>query len=308
MKMKKGIDVSSHNGKLNWELLKSQGVEFAIIRVGYGGDAESQDDKYAEYNMSECERLDIPYGVYLYSYALAYEGATSEANHTLRVIKGHNPTIGVFYDMEDADGYKSKNGLNPYSNGGKLTEFCKIFCKAIEAAGYKAGVYANLDYFRNVLDKSSLSDWIIWLAQWGPSKPSMECDIWQYSSDGSFSGVSGRFDVNYLYTYVETESTPETVPVGDKTIDELAQEVIEGKWGNDEDRKNRLTAAGYDYYAVQNRVNEMFMDAPVVHTIKKGETLTSIANDYGTTVEALAKLNNIENIHLIYAGDKLKIR
>lgn len=303
--MKKGIDVSSHNGKLDWSKLKSQGVEFAFIRIGYGQDSTDQDDKYAEYNMSECERLGIPYGVYIYSYAITSANVESEIKHTLRMIKGYNPELGVFYDMEDADGYKRRAGVNVYQSKKLLTGFCKQFCKAIEEAGYKAGTYANLDYFRNVLNVAELDEWLIWLAQWKVSEPAIKCDVWQYTSEGTFNGVTGRFDMNYLYTEVmQTETKPAL-----KSVDVIAQEVIDGKWGNGDERKARLTAAGYNYNEVQTRVNEIMAKVnEQYYTVKAGDTLSSIAKAYNTTIDKLVKLNNIDNPNLIYTGDKLRIK
>ena len=297
--MKKGIDVSSHNGKLDWNKLD---VDFAIIRIGYGGDIKKQDDSQAIYNMTECERLGIPYGVYLYSYALNDSQVESEIDHTLRMIKGRKVELGVFYDMEDADGYKAKNGINVYKSRDLLTGFCVKYCEAIERAGYKVGVYANLDYFKNVLYVNKLVKWLIWLAQWGVSKPAMTCDMWQYTSDGAFNGVTGRFDMNYLY-----DGVVKSEPV--KSIDKVAQEVIDGKWGNGEDRKTKLTAAGYNYSEVQARVNELMTKINEdYYEVKSGDTLSKIAQKYNTTVDKLVKLNNIDNPNLIYTGDKLRVK
>lgn len=310
--MRKGIDVSSHNGKLDWSKLNAQGVEFAIIRVGFGQDDTDQDDNKAIYNMDECERLGIPYGVYLYSYAVTEANVDSEIKHTLRLIKGRKPELGVYYDMEDADNYKARKGINVYKSRDLLTGFCVKFCEAIEAAGYKAGVYANLDYFKNVLDKSKLDNWLIWLAQWKVSKPAIGCDMWQYTSDGAFDGVKGRFDMNYLYTEVKDmakpEVKPETKPVKKLTDKEVAQEVLDGKWGNGKERKDRLTKAGYDYDTVQSIVNQMVASNGTVYEVKKYDTLTSIAKKYNTTVSKLVADNDIKNPNLIYVGQKLVIK
>ena len=98
------IDVSSYNGFIQWDNMKNY-IEGTIIRIGYGNDIQSQDDAAAIRNMDECERLGIPYGVYLYSYALDYYDAASETAHALRLLKGRSPELGVWFDMEDADGY-----------------------------------------------------------------------------------------------------------------------------------------------------------------------------------------------------------
>jgi GH25 family lysozyme M1 (1,4-beta-N-acetylmuramidase) len=139
------IDVSKHNGVIDWDTTK-ENVDGVIIRVGHGNDSTSQDDQQAIRNMEECERLGIPYGVYLYSYALNNAEAESEAAHALRMVEGYNPVLGVWFDMEDADGYKEKHGFNPYDNRQEITDFCKIFCDRVSEAGYKTGVYASKNY------------------------------------------------------------------------------------------------------------------------------------------------------------------
>lgn len=193
------IDVSKHNEVIDWDTVKNS-IDGAIIRVGHGNDSTSQDDPQAIRNMEECERLGIPYGVYLYSYALNNAEAESEAAHALRMVSGHNPVLGVWFDMEDADGYKEKHGFNPYANRQKITDFCKIFCDRVSECGYKTGVYASKNYWDSVIYADQLSDYEVWLAHWGISEPSMDCLLWQYTSDGEVAGVpSSRVDMNYWY-------------------------------------------------------------------------------------------------------------
>lgn len=197
--MFKGIDVSNHNGVIDWEKVKAAGVDFAIIRIGYGSDIESQDDEQAIRNIQECERLGIAWAAYLYSYALTVKGAISEAEHALRVIKGFAPPLGVWFDMEDADGYKAGKGLNVYNERELITEMCKTFCDKIAEAGYKTGIYANKNYFDNVIIAEQVADYDKWLAHWGIDEPSMPCLFWQYTSDGSVNGINGRVDMDYYY-------------------------------------------------------------------------------------------------------------
>lgn len=206
--MIRGIDVSDNNGYLDWDSIKADNIDFAFIRIGYGSNYESQDDRQAVRNMEECERLGIPYGVYIYSYALNETDAESEVAHILRMAKGHNPALGFYYDMEDADGYKVNHGLNPYENGDILTNFCNIFADRIKEFGYESyGTYANMNYFNNVLgDVNGLK----WLAIWGiDSCPVEWAEVWQYSSDGIVSGNgSSRMDMNY---YINEEHFNELV-------------------------------------------------------------------------------------------------
>lgn len=199
LQSKSGIDVSSHQGTIDWDAVKADGIEFAIIRVGFGSDEGDQDDKQAINNMLGCERVGLPYAVYLYSYALEDHQVLSEASHVLRMIDGHKPQLGVWFDMEDADGYKERNGMNVFESRQLLTDFCKTFCNIINATGNKAGIYANMNYFSNVLYLDQLLDYDKWLAIWGPSKcPDGDWKVWQYTSDGTVSGIGGRVDMDVL--------------------------------------------------------------------------------------------------------------
>lgn len=202
-----GMDVSNYNGQIDWDAVKASGeVKFAIIRVGYGDDIASQDDKRAVYNMNECERVGIPYGVYLFSYAVSTDEAYSEAAHVLRMLQGRKPILGVYLDVEnqsydDGSNYYQKHGLDPYSEDGRrrLTDYTKIVLSAVTNAGYKAGIYMNQNYYCNVLYMNELAGYR-WLAAWGDygSCPIEGCKMWQYTSDGKVTGVpSERVDMNY---------------------------------------------------------------------------------------------------------------
>lgn len=195
-----GVDVSSYNGTMDWPKAMSVGVEFAIIRIGFGDDYPSQDDSQAIRNMQECEKYGIPYGVYIYSYALSEREVDSEIAHTLRVIKGHNPKLGVWFDMEDADYYKERNGFSPYAHGAQLTEFCLRYMRGIRAAGYPVvGVYANTDYFNNVLDYNRIkAEGLIWLAHWRTATPGWPYDMWQYTEQGMRAINGNNFDTNRI--------------------------------------------------------------------------------------------------------------
>ena len=199
----KGIDVSEHQGEIDWEAVKADGVTFAILRVGYGGDYSDQDDKCFAYNVSECERLGIPYGVYLYSYAYDAASARSEANHVLRVLGDHKPSYPVYYDLE----YTS-NG-SPAGNDGSgavsitnddLSEFATIFCNAVSEAGFTPGIYANLNWWNNYLTDSCFSQWERWVAQYNNyCSYQGEYKVWQSASDASVAGVNGYVDVDFDY-------------------------------------------------------------------------------------------------------------
>lgn len=190
-----GIDVSKHQGVIDWDKVKASGqVDFAVIRVGIGSDIAEQDDAQAVRNMTECERVGLPYGVYLYSYALTTQEAESEAAHMLRMISGRKPTVGVWIDMEDADGYKQKHGKPlDTANGSLYTQICRTFCDRIPGAG----VYSSTSVLQHIL---TVDDLPVWAAQWGSQCTySGTYQLWQYSNKGSVDGISGSVDLDYFY-------------------------------------------------------------------------------------------------------------
>ena len=242
-----GIDISTHNGEINLEPYKGQ---FVIIRAGYG---THHVDEFAVRNMDECERLGIPYGVYWYSYALNVEEAKIEAKACLNTIKGRNIKVGVWFDMEDADGYKKTyNKLNAKL----ITDMCNSFCEIIESAGYYAGIYASKSWFKDYINCPKYDKWV---ASWGTDNGELQTDT---SNMGSIQQYTTKpLDKDVLYVPLSTFSIKSV-----KSIDELAHEVIEGKWGNGSDRKVALTLAGYNYDKIQVRVNEILgVDSQSLH-------------------------------------------
>lgn len=191
--MKKGIDVSEWQGKINWDKVKQDDIKFAIIRCGYGMNYTSQDDEEFEKNIKECERLNIPFGIYLMSYANTVEKARSEAQHILRQTKGHNPSLGLWYDVED-------NATSGSVGKETLTNIINTFCRTVKNAGYKVGVYASLNWLDNKIEKQIKENYPIWVAQYySKCEYSGKYVLWQYSSSGKVNGISGNVDMNYLY-------------------------------------------------------------------------------------------------------------
>lgn len=270
--MTKLIDVSEHNGWIDWQAVKDAGWH-AIIRIGYGDNYESQDDKTAVYNMDECERLGIPYGVYIYSYAGGTDQARSEAQHVLRMIEGRHLSYPVYYDLEE--GY-----LYDYA-----ADLAYAFGEVIEDAGYWCGVYSSASWWWGSL--SSLGDrFTKWVAHWGVSEPGVYGDIWQYTSDEVGPGCSGRTDCNIAYRDFPAEiggwtpsPSPEPVPSPDDTIEDLARRVIAGEFGNGADRE---AALGARYAEVQNRVNEI-LSSGGEHDVPTDEELADavLRGEYG---------------------------
>ena len=189
-----GIDVSTHNGTLDWAKLKAAGVQFAIIRAGYG---RYQVDSQFFNNIKGALAQSIPVGIYWFSYALDVAGAKEEAQKCLDTIQGYDIALPVFFDFEyDTIRYAKEQGVTLGKTA--FNAHAVAFCEAIKAAGYTPGVYYNLDYYRNMVDTSKLGGYVQWYAQYASSASISGYDLWQYTSSGTFSGVSGKFDVNIL--------------------------------------------------------------------------------------------------------------
>lgn len=210
-----GIDVSYAQGRIDWAKVKAAGCNFAILRCGYGSGGN---DNWFKKNVQGCKANGIPFGVYLYSYAWDASSSKQEADWTLRVLSdsGVRPSdlsLPVYYDLENEVGnqshpaYGKPAGVDNSGNyrvieGGPATfaSMAGAYCSTIKAAGYKVGVYANLNWWNNYLTSSDFNAWDRWVAQYNQT-----CDyggrysIWQYSSKGSIDGVSGLVDVNWWY-------------------------------------------------------------------------------------------------------------
>lgn len=299
-----GIDISKHNGNINLEPYKGQ---FVIIRVGYGH--FHLDEKF-ERNVDECKRLGIPFGVYHYSYALNEAEAEAEARGVLNAIAKYNNDIkvGVWFDMEDADGYKKKHGFK-FSNG-TIAPICYKFCKMIEDAGYYSGIYTSsswLDYVKGLNDRFDK-----WVANWGKNDGTQHTNT---SQNGTIQQYTSKpLDKNIMYADISRYSRGNTTPVKPqlKPIEQIANEVIAGQWGNGSDRKKRLTDAGYNYDAVQKAVNQKMnakkQTAHVYYVVKRGDTLSGIASKYGTTWQKLQAMNGIRNPNKIYTGQRIRVK
>jgi GH25 family lysozyme M1 (1,4-beta-N-acetylmuramidase) len=238
------IDVSGHDGLIDWDSAKEH-IEGVIIRIGYGNDYAYQDDKQAVQNMDECERLGIPYGVYIYSYAMTMQETESEISHTLRMLKGHNPVRGVWFDMEDADEYKKNHGMDVYSEEDRtlLTDICIRFIEEMHSRGYITGVYANYDYYKNVLDTNRLymtEGFNMWLAHWDVEEPDMDCMMWQF---GAYRIGDHEFDGNIYYADYSSpykDAYIETSAQAGRKVNVIYQAQIDGDYWlpqviNDED-------------------------------------------------------------------------
>lgn len=266
---KYGIDVSQHQGKINWDVVKGN-IDFAILRLGWIGNKENHTlDTQFERNYKECTRLGIPVGVYVYCYSSSEAAAKSGANWAIKKLSGKKLQLPVYIDMED----NSIAGLGKET----LTNICIAFNGVIEAAGLWAGVYANANWFNNYLIKDTIKrKYTTWIAHYtsGNSKYAGEYDVWQNSSSGKINGIVGNVDTNYMYRDLPGE-------IGNKTTVQEDNKPVE---------------------IVENNVQNY-----TTYTVKSGDTLSGIAVKYNTTYQKIAADNNIADPNKIYPGQVLKI-
>lgn len=296
-----GIDVSKHQSKIDWEKAKDK-IEFAIIKLGniFQNDTNNVDEQF-ERNYSECKRLGIPVGVYVYNYAKTTDKVQAGANFVVEKLKGKTLELPVYIDMEDSR-------IAPLGKE-RLTQICIEFNTIIEKAGYWAGVYTNRNWYDNYLNKEEIKKrYTTWIATYtsGTDKYKGEYDIWQNSSTGKIDGINGNVDTNYMHRDLISEIKGNTTQTT-KSIVDLANEVIAGKYGDGEERKKALGSLYDEVQAKVNEIKKVKKEVGRTYTVKKGDTLSAIAKKYNTTSQAIAQKNNISNINKIYVGQVLKI-
>ena len=185
-----GIDVSKHQGKIDWQAVRETGnVNFAILRAGFGRYANQKDPQF-ERNYAGAKAAGIPVGAYWYSYAQTTEEAREEAKACLQVLHGKQFEFPIYFDIE--------NSTQVHLSKFTLTAICEVFCNTLEKAGYCAGVYASTSWFLNRLDHARLSGrYTIWLADYrGRYNTTLARNMHQYTSKGRVHGIRGNVDLN----------------------------------------------------------------------------------------------------------------
>ena len=320
-----GIDVSEHNGRINWDVVKGR-ISFAILRLGWIGNKNNHTlDTQFERNYNECKRLGIPVGVYVYNYCINDDTARSGAEWTVNKLQGKILELPVYIDMEDSSGTVLGKEIN--------TNMCIAFNSVIEASGRWAGVYANLNWFNNYLNKDIIkAKYTTWIAHYGvnPYKYEGQYDMLQYTSDGKVEGIGGNVDTNEMYRNLIAEisgsgntptPTPEPQPqvqpqpVQDNTYIVKSGDTLSGIASQYGTTYQELAA--YNNIANPNLIyvgqvikipgNSVTTDKQY-YTIKSGDTLSGIANQFGTSVSQLCAWNNISNPNLIYAGNTIRVK
>lgn len=312
--MKLGIDISSYQRGINLNLAKNEGVDFVILRggfTGWGTGVSYNKDTCFEEFYNQCKSLGLPVGVYWYSCANTKDKGINEAKFLYEnCLKGKIFEYPIYIDVEDSH--------HQQGNVNGTTDAIKGFCETLENKGYYVGIYANTNWFNNYIKTNELVRYDKWVASWGSIRPGYPSGgMWQFGGEVNKirSNKIANMIVDQDYSYIDYPTIIKNKNLNgynkeqnNKTISEIAREVIDGKWGNGEERKIRLTNAGYDYNTVQQEVNKMLSSNKVYYKVVSGDTLSKIAKKYGTTVNQLVAWNNIKNPNLIYVGQNLRVK
>nr|MCR4833245.1 hypothetical protein [Butyrivibrio sp.] len=192
-----GIDVSKWNGNIDWAAVKNSGVNFVIIRCGYRGSSAGAliEDSMFKKNISGALNAGLKVGVYFFTQAINEAEAVEEASMVASLCKGYSLSYPVFLDVE------ASNGRGDKISADQRTAVIKAFCSTMASAGYKTGVYANKTWLNSNINATALTSYRIWLAQYAatPTYTRTRYDMWQYSSKGKVSGISGNVDMNISY-------------------------------------------------------------------------------------------------------------
>ena len=272
-----GIDVSQWQGTINWAKVKEAGIQFALLRAGYGDclSYPNQIDWQWEANYKNCKSVGMPVGAYYYSYATTVDAAKREAQSCLSLLKGKQFEYPIYYDVEEMSIFRT----------GRTNEIIKAFADVLEQAGYYVGIYIYRSAAQSYLNETTKNKYSMAIAEYNTQcYYTGKYDIWQNSSTTRVNGINGNVDHDYCYVdfpakikaggfngytkSAQPNPTPKPTPTpapkpaakptpSKKSVDEIAKEVIAGKWSAGDDRRKKLTAAGYDYQIIQNRVNQM---------------------------------------------------
>jgi len=187
----KGIDVSVHNGNIDWNRVKADGIEFAILRAGYGKLA-SQKDKQFENNYNGAKEVGIPVGVYWFSYAKTVEEARQEAEVCVSILAGKQFEFPVFFDQEDKETLATGKA--------NCSAMVRAFCEVLEKNGYWVGLYTSRSMLSTHIEDDIKTRYALWVAEWGPKlNYNGSVGIWQYSETGKVDGISGNVDLDMVY-------------------------------------------------------------------------------------------------------------
>ncbi len=189
---KYGIDVSEHQGVIDWAKVRNSGIDFAILRAGYGRVISQKDSRFEEY-YAECQKNNIPVGAYWYSYATTVDEVKQEAEVFLKVIAGKKFAYPVYFDLEEPKQLELGKS--------RCSEIAETFLKAVEKSGYFVGLYMSKSHLETHISEEIWNRYAVWVAHYGVSKTSYsgQFGMWQKSATGCISGISGNVDLDECY-------------------------------------------------------------------------------------------------------------
>ncbi len=234
----KGIDISKHNGKIDFKKVKAAGIDFAMIRAGFG--QSTVDDRFHD-NIKGAQSNGIKCGVYWFSYAYTPQMARKEAAKCLDTIKGYRLQYPVAFDFEYASvEYAKSEGVHITKE--IASQIADEFLSTVASAGYDVALYANIDYLKNYFTDAVKSKYPLWLAAYRDTEPSHGQVIWQHTECGRVDGIRGAVDLNISHMTVNKRPTAG----GDDTVDITLQVLRRGSKGNTVTAVQQLLAAkGY---------------------------------------------------------------
>lgn len=270
----KGIDVSKYQGNIDWKKVKQSGIDFAIIRAGYG---KGTIDKCFKQNIEGALNAGLKVGAYWFIYATNLDALLQNAKAFSNALAPYrkNVTMKMWCDWEyDSDAYCNKNGV--VLDKATRTAWVKQFIEAVKSYGYDCGVYTNPDYIKTKF--GDLSMYPLWIASYSKKKPNYDCFMWQYSSKGSVPGIVGNVDMNICYGNVSDSDNQEKkqnpYPVPTRTL-----------------KRKLITMRGDDVKWLQwELVEKGFLPA----TDEKGKS--NIDGSFGKRTEAAVRLYQAANV------------
>lgn len=267
-----GIDVSEYQGTIDWKRVKAVGIQFAMLRAGLG--SGTLDGEFRR-NARGCEEEGIPFGVYWFSYAYTEAMAREEADACIRAIEGYKVLYPVCIDFEyDSVRYAQSNGVHVTKS--LATALVRSFCRRVEELGYYAMFYSNEDYLNRMFDDELRQKYALWYAQYASMPAKSGMGIWQYRDNGRVDGIRGDVDMDIAYRdYARVISTS---------------------------GRNKLEKIESTPDSATTEPNDV-----IRYTVRRGDTLSSIARKHGTTYQRLAAYNHIANPDSIYPGEVIEI-
>lgn len=312
-----GIDISSYQSGIDLSVVP---CDFVIIKATQGTGYVNPDCDRAYQQAKRAGKLR---GTYHY---VGGGNAVAEADYYVNTIKGYlrDGLLAIDWEAEQNSAWGNEAYLE------------QLVRRVIERTGVKPLIYSMASRYAQVAAVAKKLDCGLWIAEYADMNPTgyqahpwregaYACAIRQYTSTGRLNGWGGNLDLNIAYMtreqwakYVNPGGKPAAAPAPSKPApaparkseDTIAAEVIAGKWGNGQDRVNRLKKAGYNPTSIQAKVNAKLgasKPAARTYTVRAGDNLSAIAAKYGTTYQALAAKNGIANPNLIYPGQVLKI-